>query len=435
MKSTLAELGTLVSRWEVLRKQRANENDLTPWGYSGIKAEDIDGMFGAWKEGLEIAVTRTRAAEQPEERVIDATVSKLMRETRPHIDNAQSNGMGWLIQSTPFMANLALIAAHLSVVLAKRSDLRKGLLKIAASNLNDNILSVEKVATLAQQIIRHHEKIAEQKATVEAAIKKAEETGEELATVKDKVLADQTAVATLLTTANKNQADLKQHTETLESLIESSQTTLDEITKQKAAADKQIATGTELLANANAQLTKALQDINRQGLAGAFAGQAAVVAGERKKWVGAFGISIVWLIYVAYRIVDSTPGNGTPPFDPMTFLRGLPLAAPAIWLGWLSARQIGILARIQQDYAYKASTAVAFEGYKKEVASANDQALSKQLLETAVTNFGENPVRLYDKKNDDHGHPIEALVEKIQDPETRNFVVEVFKALKPEAKK
>jgi hypothetical protein len=435
MKSTLAELGTLVSRWEALRKQRPNENDLTPWGYSGIKAEDIDGMFGTWKEGLEITVTRTRAAEQPEERVIDATVSKLMRETRPHIDNAQSNGMGWLIQSTPFMANLALMAAHLSVVLAKRSDLRKGLLKIAASNLNDNILSVEKVATLAQQIIRHHEKIAEQKATVDAAVKEAEETGEELANVRGKVLADQTAVATLLTTANKNQADLKQHTETLESLIESSQTTLDEITKQKTAADKQIATGTELLANANAQLTKALQDINRQGLAGAFAGQAAVVAGERKKWVGAFGISIAWLIYVAYRIVDFTPGNGTPPFDPMTFLRGLPLAAPAIWLGWLSARQIGILARIQQDYAYKASTAVAFEGYKKEVASANDQALSKQLLETAVTNFGENPVRLYDKKSDDHGHPIETLVEKIQDPETRNFVVEVFKALKPEAKK
>lgn len=122
-------------------------------------------------------------------------------------------------------------------------------------------------------------------------------------------------------------------------------------------------------------------------------------------------------------------------FDPNSLLRGLPFAAPAIWLGWFSARQIGILARIQQDYAYKASTAVGFEGYKKEVASANDQALSKQLLETAITNFGENPVRLYDKKSDDHGHPIEALIEKIKDPETRNFVIEMFKALKPEIKK
>lgn len=63
------------------------------------------------------------------------------------------------------MANVASMAAHLSVVLAKRSDLRKALLKIAASNLNDNILSVEKVAPIAQQIIAHHEKIEEQKAT------------------------------------------------------------------------------------------------------------------------------------------------------------------------------------------------------------------------------------------------------------------------------
>lgn len=435
MKSTLAELGTLASRWEALRKQRPNESDLSQWGYSGIKAEDIDGIFNSWQEGLDVAVSRTRAAEQPEERIIDATVAKLMRDTRPHVDNAQSNGMGWLMQSTPFMANLSLMAGHLLVVLAKRSDLRKGLLKIASSNLNDEILSVEKVAPLAKQIIQHQEKIAEQSAAVETAVRESQETSEELAAVKEQVLADQTAVATLLASANKNQAELKQHTETLESLIESSQTTLDEITKQKADADTQIATGTELLANANAQLTKALQDINRQGLAGAFAGQANVVAGERKKWVLAFGAAIAWLIIVACYIVYVASGSGATPFDPINFLRGLPLAVPGIWLGWLSARQIGMLARIQQDYAYKASTAVAFEGYKKEVASANDQALSKQLLETAVTNFGENPVRLYDKQGDDHGHPVEALVEKIKDPETRNFVVEIFKALKPEAKK
>lgn len=435
MNSTLAELSTLISRWETLRKQRPTENDFTPWGYSGIKAEDIDGMFDAWKQALESAVSRTRAADQSEERIIDATVSKLMRETRPHIDNAASHGMAWLIQSTPFMANVASMAAHLSVVLAKRSDLRKALLKIAASNLNDNILSVEKIAPIAQQIIAQHEKIEEQKATIDAVVKAAETVDEELAAVKVKVLADQTEVATLLTSATKNQTDLRQHADTLQTLIESSQATLDEITEQKSDADKQIAIGTELLANANAQLTKALQDINRQGLAGAFATQAQKVSGERLMWVAAFCASIGWLIFVAYSIISGTPGNGAPAFDPNSLLRGFPFAAPAIWLGWFSARQIGILARIQQDYAYKASTAVAFEGYKKEVASANDQALSKQLLETAVTNFGENPVRLYEKKGDDHGHPIEALVEKIKDTETRNFVVEIFKALKPEIKK
>ncbi len=433
MKSTLAELGTLISRWDALRKQQPAENDFSQWGYSGIKADDVDELFKWWQEGLDVAVSRTRAAELPEERIIDATVAKLMRDTRPHVDNAQSNGMGWLIQSTPFMANLSMMAGHLMVVLAKRSDLRKGLLKIASSNLNDEILSVEKIAPIAKQIIQHHEKITEQSEAVEAAVTESEEARHELASVKNKVLEDQVAVAALLASANQDQADLKKHANTLASLIESSQATLEEVAKQKSDADKQIATGTELLANANAQLTKALQDINRQGLAGAFHGQAKVVSGERTKWVVAFGAAIGWLIWVAYRIVDTS--SGTAPFDPMNFLRGLPLAAPGIWLGWLSARQIGILARIQQDYAYKASTAVAFEGYKKEVASANDQALSKQLLETAVTNFGENPVRLYGKQDDDHGHPVEALVEKIKDPETRNFVVEIFKALKPESKK
>ncbi len=119
--------------------------------------------------------------------------------------------------------------------------------------------------------------------------------------------------------------------------------------------------------------------------AGVFATQAKKVSGERWMWVVSFCASIGWLIFVAYSVISGTPesgmsGNSTPVFDPNNLLRGLPFAAPAIWLGWFSARQIGILARIQQDYAYKASTAVAFEGYKKEVASANDEALSNSTL-------------------------------------------------------
>lgn len=429
MKSTLAELGTLVKSWEELRKQRPTESDFSQWGYSGVKAEDIDGLLESWHEEIEVAVTRTRAAEPPEERIIDSTLSKLTRETRPHVDNAKNNGMGWLMQNTPFMSNMSSMASQLMVVLAKRSDLRKGLLKIASSNLNDEIMSVEKVAPLAQQIIRHHEKIAEQSEAVEAAVKKSQETSDELATVKGKALEDQIAVATLLASANQDQEDMKKHADTLASLIESSQAILDGITKQKSDADGQIATGTELLAKANEQLTKALQDINRQGLAGAFDVQAKHIAEERTKWVLAFGAAIGWLIWVAYHIVDTASGSGTGPFDPMSFLRGVPLAAPGIWLGWLAARQIGNLARVQQDYAYKASTAIAFEGYKKEIASANDQALSKQLLETAVRNFGDNPVRLHERSAD-QGHPLESLLEKIKDAEIRSFIIELLKARK-----
>ncbi len=435
MKSTLAELTTLIDRWKALRVRRPSENDFTPWGYSAIKAEDIDGMFDAWLHALGLTVSRTKPVDQSEERIVDATVAKLMRETRPHIDNAVSNGMAWLIQSTPFMANVASMTAHLSVVMSRRIDFRKELLKIAASDLNEGVLSVEKVAPIAQQIIGHYEKIEEQKTAIDEAVKASEASDKDISAIKEKVLEDQTAITTLLNTATKNQANLKQQADTLHALIESSQSALDEIEDQKAEADKQIGTGAELLAKANDQLTKALQDINRQELAGAFAAQAEKAGGERWKWVIAFGVSIAWMIFVAYFVISEAPGNDPPSFDPNSLLRGLPFAAPAIWFGWFSARQIGMLARIQQDYAYKASTAVAFEGYKKEVASSNDGALSKQLLETAISNFGDNPVRFYENKSDNHGHPIEALVEKIQDPETRNFVVEILKAIKPEFKK
>ncbi|HEY9098000.1 MAG TPA: hypothetical protein VIN38_03940 [Thiobacillus sp.] len=432
MKSTLAELVTLIERWTDLRRKRPSEGDFTPWGYSGISADDIDAMLASWRDGLEVVVNHTKSADQNSERIIDAFVSKLLRDTRPHIDNAVAQGMAWLIQSTPFMANIADISAHIRSVLAQRADLRKALLKIAASNLNDNLLSVEKVAASTKQAIEDQEKIARQKQVLEDVLKSASTIGEELSSIREGVQTSQAAIAASLTSATNNQEDLQEQSEALNALLEEARAALAHIQKQKKDADDTIAAGTPLLSAANEQLTKALQDINRQGLAGAFAKQAENVAGERRKWVLAFGLSISWLGYVAYNVVFT---EAKTEFDPLSILRGLPLAAPAIWLGWFSARQTGMLARIEQDYAYKASTAVAFEGYKKEVMDANDEALSKQLLETAVSNFGDNPVRLYANGSDNYGHPIEALVEKIQDAETRTFVVDLLRAVKPDFKK
>ena len=107
----------------------------------------------------------------------------------------------------------------------------------------------------------------------------------------------------------------------------------------------------------------------------------------------------------------------------------LPLLAPGIWLGWFAAKNASLTARIQQDYTYKVATAQSFEAYKKEVEATGDKALEKQLLETTIRNFGDNPIRIYDGKGAE-GHPLEALKSVLDDKQFERLLA-LLKSVKP----
>lgn len=84
-------------------------------------------------------------------------------------------------------------------------------------------------------------------------------------------------------------------------------------------------------------------------------------------------------------------------FDWHAFATKLPVVAPLIWIAWANNKKHNYLMRIREDYAFKYASAMAFEGYKKQVQD-TDPELEKRLLELAVENMGQNPIRLFDKK-------------------------------------
>ncbi|KAB7690358.1 hypothetical protein [Plesiomonas shigelloides] len=84
-------------------------------------------------------------------------------------------------------------------------------------------------------------------------------------------------------------------------------------------------------------------------------------------------------------------------FDWQSFLTKLPIIAPLIWIAWANNKKHDYLMRIREDYAFKYASAMAFEGYKKQVQD-TDPALELRLLQLAVENMGQNPIRLFDKK-------------------------------------
>ena len=442
MKNANTECQQLVARWKLLQQQRPTEVDFTPFGYPTITSSHFDGVFVRWGETIAAVVSKTRQNNEDESQVADAVLTRLFRDIRAQLDGAAGNGIGWLLQSTPFLQLLADAQAFMTQYVERRIASRKDLLKFAETQLSTELLTVEKAAPLAEIIISQQAKIKQDAESVERAKEDIEAIRGELAILKSSA---ETGISELKKHWEDSNAELSKQAkdsiatkaelmainDELQKTLTATKAVLKAVEEQGGKSDASIKTGEVLIAQTNEKLTKALSDINRQSLAGAFDDRAKKINNERITWVLLFLLAIALLLLFGVHLTRGL--DATAAFDHNNLLRSLPFVGPTVWLGWLSARQAGLLGRIHQDYAYKAATAVAFEGYKKEVEASSDPALKTQLLEMTVRTFGENPIRIY-SKSDDHVLPIEQLIATVKDDSTWTRIMDLLKALKLEKK-
>jgi hypothetical protein len=66
--------------------------------------------------------------------------------------------------------------------------------------------------------------------------------------------------------------------------------------------------------------------------------------------------------------------------------------AGPVWFAWIATKQIGHRFRLAEDYAFKASVAKAYEGYRREAARI-DPAFSARLFGSALDRIDEAPIR------------------------------------------
>ncbi|MCF1485643.1 hypothetical protein FS800_26515 [Agrobacterium vitis] len=74
-----------------------------------------------------------------------------------------------------------------------------------------------------------------------------------------------------------------------------------------------------------------------------------------------------------------------------TVLAVISVAAP-VWFAWIATKQIGHRFRLSEDYAFKASVAQAYEGYRRE-ATRLDPSFAKRLFQSTLDRFEEAPIR------------------------------------------
>jgi hypothetical protein len=75
---------------------------------------------------------------------------------------------------------------------------------------------------------------------------------------------------------------------------------------------------------------------------------------------------------------------------------------PIVWLAWLVTRQIGQRFRLAEDYAFKASIAKAYAGYREEAGRLKDIEFERKLFETTIRRIDEEPLRYIEKNPNRH---------------------------------
>jgi len=172
------------------------------------------------------------------------------------------------------------------------------------------------------------------------------------------------------------------------------------------------------------------------GLAAAFDQRATHLS--RSMWVWVFGLFVAlgigaFLGAERVSLLSRVVSEENPRWGAIAVQMGLSMlsiGAP-LWFAWLATKQVGQRFRLAEDYAFKASVAKAYEGYRKEAVRI-DPLFEARLFSSALARLEEAPLRLVDSAT--HGSPwhelmtspvFQTAINTI--PEFKDTLLEVFK--------
>ena len=157
------------------------------------------------------------------------------------------------------------------------------------------------------------------------------------------------------------------------------------------------------------EIQETLEGANRVGMASSFDKRKNELAAQLKIWQWVFVGAILLIVIAAWSFIIPTLSSESTRLPEI--IAELGIVFPLVWLGWFAAKQYGYTSKIKEDYAFKAASAMAYEGYKKAARDVNED-LESVLLEFSLFNMSQNPIRLYGN-GDMHGTPIHELTSQI----------------------
>jgi hypothetical protein len=303
----------------------------------------------------------------------------LHSETVPHM----FNGNGY--QAIPaFIATLDALAIELRPVLGWQL-------------LSDNKAMPAKLATRLRSIQAEIDAILLDKEGLQSKIRQIEEANEAAESLPQDLQS--------LRNARNELAELRQ----------SAQSDAIEIGLQKGVAAISIEEIKQNQEDADylvEQCGEAYRVTTSKGLASAFDQRASSLATSMWVWVVGLMLALVIGAFIGADRIQLLSGslNAAEPqwgvIWMQAFLSLLTIGGP-LWFSWLATKQIGQRFRLAEDYAFKASVAKAYEGYRREAARI-DEVFEARLFSAALSRLEEAPLRLVEGAT--HGSPWHELI-------------------------
>lgn len=158
-----------------------------------------------------------------------------------------------------------------------------------------------------------------------------------------------------------------------------------------------------------------IEDANRASMAGSFKKQMDDI-NQKMRWADCFLIgSLIITAAISLwgfnsSLVASTSYGGRIQFDWVQFFAKSAISLPFLIVAWIKSKERAYLFRLREDYGYKYSSAMAFEGYRKQVQEQSPE-LEEQLLQIAVDNLGSNPTKVFER--DLKSTPLETIIDGV----------------------
>lgn len=205
---------------------------------------------------------------------------------------------------------------------------------------------------------------------------------------------------------NKQAVELKdkinKSTFNLGVLEESGRSILEKLEQQNIEAAKYLA-----------MCEEAIRASTSKGLAGAFEIKADKLNKSIQLWVFGLAGALSAGGYVGFerlKVLSDVLNNSNPNtvvIITQLLLSFFSIGAP-LWFAWLSTKQINQRFKLAEDYAFKASVAKAYEGYRNEASKVSNGEFEKRLFDSALSRLEEAPLRFV--KDDDHATPWNELL-------------------------
>lgn len=157
--------------------------------------------------------------------------------------------------------------------------------------------------------------------------------------------------------------------------------------------------------------TDSLAAAARKGLAVSFEQRSAEYDNPRAGWFAGFVISLIAVVTITFQIILPEVKEIKGINRLYYVLTDAPLILPFIWFAWFSALRFSQLGRLKEDYKFKVATALALDGYRKQ-AEGLSKELEEKLLDLAIVNFGQNPLRLLTKESAKDAHPLAGIIDE-----------------------